>query len=236
MAIALINSSGKIAASGPSNGSNCTFNATGSNLVVSGGAQGNFGSGALAAITPSDSLTNTWTSLTKREGFTSWRSAAQLFYVLSPSVGSGQTFNVSSSDNTAIGAAGFSGVAAFGAESAGGTSAGTTTQPGSLTPSEDGCLLIAFLCYCRNTGDPTVTIDNSFTILYQGASNGQYVACFAYKVQTTAAAINPTWTHDNDFGSSVPSVSTMAYWTPAASATLPGPRNYRQAVKRASFY
>lgn len=194
-----------------------SFNSSGGNLAVTGGASGNFGSGSLAAITFSDSKSNSWTSLTKTSAFTSWRSACQLAYKLTPSVGSGHTVSGSCSDNTAGGAAIFSGVASFGAESAGGNSgSGTTCQPGSLTPSEDNCLLLTALCFCRNTGDADVSIDNGFTIIDQNRTNGgQYCIALAYKIQTTAAAINPTWTHENDFGSFVNAVAVMAYWKPA---------------------
>lgn len=75
--------------------------------------------------------------------------------------------------------------------SASGTS--TTSQPGSITPSANGALIVTG---CQCGPNTNVSINDSFTIsddiLY---SAGNYFGgAMGYLIQTTAAAVNPTWT------------------------------------------
>ena len=68
----------------------------------------------------------------------------------------------------------------------------TSLQPGSITPSEDNTVVISGLSYSAASSP---AIDSSFstpvTADHRAAMN--YGSSGAYKIQTTAAAVNPTW-------------------------------------------
>lgn len=152
------------------------------------------------APTASDSKGNTWNSMTFIAS-TSLR--VTVFYAFAKGggaldVGSGHTFtSTRSSGFQSVNVAAFPGgntTAPFGAESAGGSTAGATTvQPGSLTPSEDNMLLIA-ACGGGTPANP-FSVDSPFTIAVQndgGVDN--FPSALAYSIQTTATARNPTFT------------------------------------------
>lgn len=78
-----------------------------------------------------------------------------------------------------------------------GAASAATIQPGSLTPSVNNCLIITSEGNFNSGGTgPSLTINESFTITNQDASvYGSYCGSGqAYLIQTTAAAVNPTWT------------------------------------------
>jgi len=84
-------------------------------------------------------------------------------------------------------------------QESGTTSGGVSTlQPGSLTPSEDNCLVITGMAHEANTSGAT-SINGGFTISdgtgYQGGVHEG--GSMAYLVQTSAAAANPTWNITN---------------------------------------
>jgi hypothetical protein len=90
----------------------------------------------------------------------------------------------------------FSGAAASPLDQQAGTSAGAsgaTVQPGSVTPTVDGEVLVAG--YSGYFADVS-SIDSSFTITDQFSSSGGHhlTTAAAYKIQTAASAENPTWT------------------------------------------
>lgn len=68
----------------------------------------------------------------------------------------------------------------------------STIQPGSVTPSADGYLIISGLAV---SSQPTaaMTVDSGFTIADQRYAGGAEYGAAAYLIQGTAAAINPTW-------------------------------------------
>lgn len=75
---------------------------------------------------------------------------------------------------------------------------------GSITPSEDGEVLITGLLGWADgaTPAPNATIDNGYAtpigLAYSGANH--YAIATSYKIQTTAAAINPKWSIFNGTG------------------------------------
>lgn len=148
--------------------------------------------------TLSDSKSNTYTQLTGASKVGSGP-AVSIWYAKNAACGTGHTFTVTATTKyPSICVQVFSGgdiSAPFdtGKES-GATSLGTTIQPGSLTPSVDNCVLITG--YGDDITSRTLSIDSSFTITDQaGLVGGQaYSVGMAYKIQTTAAAVNPTWT------------------------------------------
>jgi len=197
-----------------------------SSLLVSAGAQGNTGTTTTSAIdttgatllvmvctyatsaSVSDSKSNTWTSLTAQSNTGIFN---QIFYVNSatPTVGSGHTFTLTASVSVVTAMAfNLTLASPFDVQTGSSAASGSTIQPGSITPGSNNEIIISGV-----TGGNTMTtvsIDSGMTIVYQqpltGGSNYGHGA--AYKVQTTAAAINPTWTFAN--GSTANISSTIA--------------------------
>ena len=76
----------------------------------------------------------------------------------------------------------------------------TTSQAsGSITPSEDNCLIVSGFGTTYTSADETVS--ESMTITDRIATNGgvNYGIGMAYKIQTTATAINPSWAWTGTF-------------------------------------
>jgi len=155
--------------------------------------------------TLSDSKSNTWIPLTDPGGVIRLR----LFYATNPTVGSGHTFTASDvvSSFPAVAVASFSGAntsSPFDVENGASGLSFTTLQPGSITPTEDNELVISALTH-QQLSDP-VGIDGGFTITDQVQLVGglAFGLAFAYLIQTSAAAANPTWSiNDAANGSAV---------------------------------
>jgi hypothetical protein len=167
-----------------------------------------------SAPTLADSKGNSWTPLTQYGTGPSW---TRLFYAQNASCGAGHTFTLSATGfgyPTLVMAA-FSGVnaSAFdvenGAVNGGG---GSTLQPGIVTPGVDNCLVVSSFCFNQG-GDYGPGVDSGFSILDTLPSGGApgSLACL---VQTTAAAVNPTWT----LSSGVQRVATIAVFRPGLAA------------------
>jgi hypothetical protein len=210
MAIALVTST---KAAGQNGGTSAGIDTTGANLIVLGVVSYS----AVGDATVSDSKGNT-----PYVGLTKYTATAlqyvKIFYFLSPTVGSGHTFTVTSSAGfSAMVVASFSGVSAFDAgkdTGASTASAVTTLQVGSLTPSVDNCLMVTVVGL--NASSSTPTIDSSFNAAtefqnYVGSTN--FGAALSYQVQTTATARNPTWT----FSLTTGAAAAMAVFKPPAA-------------------
>lgn len=167
-------------------------NTVGSTLFVSG--TGGFRSPYPAQ---SSSPANTWTGLTGAGS--GGGGAVRMWYVSSPSTSSSQTFSADGGDLTTAyssdGAFGFSGVTTLDSEAAGDSMGGSfaTIQPGSITPSQSGEVLVTCIGSFGGSAN-TWSIDSGFTIIYQGANEVGIVFAIAYKIKTDAVAENPTWT------------------------------------------
>lgn len=159
---------------------------TGANLLVV--CFSYYTAGADPSVT--DSKGNTYTKLTPREGGVA---GALIYYCQGGTVGAGHTFSCdASSANRMISVMAFSGVAAspLGLQS-GATSGGATSiAPGSVTPAQDGELIVA-MAALRDGG--TVSVNDGFTIANQVPYDANIGIAAAYKVQTTAAAANPSF-------------------------------------------
>lgn len=153
--------------------------------------------GTTADVTLSDSKSNTWTALTRRTTANTFY-RERMYYCRGGTVGTGHTFTVAGTNfYGAMCAMAFSGSAATvtdqetGAE----TNSASSLATGSITPSEDNCLIVVGI----NTGDTpaAVSIDGGFTIpastTIDGQANIYQGHSMAYLIQTTAAAANPTW-------------------------------------------
>lgn len=154
--------------------------------------------GAATEPTVSDSKGNTWT---QRTAYTDGVTRTRVYYAANPTVGSGHTFTATGTGSfSAVAVSAHDGIATttpYDVENGGSFSSGTTGSTGSVTPSEDGELLVAVWGYAAN-GQPTgVSVDNSFTVMGQASNTGNsFGVAHAYLYQTPAAAVNPaaSWT------------------------------------------
>lgn len=172
------------------------FDSTGGNFIIVFGAW----YGGVADVTCVDNKGNTYTPLTARSAANFPK--VRLFYAENPTVGTGHTITVESSGNGAFASmafAVFSGLklaSSFDVENGATTGGSTTLSTGSITPSEDNELIVAGVGW--QTAGRTASIDNGMTITNQldAVGNESIGHALAYKIQTTAAAINPQWTLD----------------------------------------
>jgi hypothetical protein len=174
-------------------GTTGTLNTTGANLLVACVSY-------YANVTPpqiSDSKGNSWTLAVDATG--AQDSHLQLFYSVPSNVGSSHTFTVTGNGSmSSINLMAFAGVAASPLDKvAEAFASGTSVQPGSVTPTQDDELLISCLTN-TDASDTNRSIDGGFTISGQigwdGTTYSNAVAG-AYRVQTAAAAANPTWSY-----------------------------------------
>ena len=159
---------------------------------------------------PSDSLGNTWTYIATatapaNAGGATVRSG--IFYCLNPTTGTAQNFSVTSIYGPVfvIAASGVATSAALDLHSEAGAGGYTssTVQPGGITPSQNGEILITLLD--GGTFGTPYTIDSSFTNPDSQAytSGLSFGGSMGYLIQTTAGVEDPTWsatTQPNVFG------------------------------------
>lgn len=167
-------------------GATAAVNTTGADLIVVSVSEY---SGTGAGL--SDSKSNTWTALTQKSGGSGGNSKARIYYCAAPTVGSGHTFTWTGGSLESMEVIAVRGAHATPFDAEAGTTNGT--QPGSITPSVNGCLVV-----CELSADTTATvptINSGFTAIgARGYVVSQYLQSGgAYLIQSTAAAINPTW-------------------------------------------
>jgi hypothetical protein len=172
-----------------------SFNSTGADLLVAVYA------GYSSAVAPSnDSKGNTWTrALNFYDTVTP--NYASIWYVVAPTVGSGHTLAVVGGTSYYAGwcVACFSGALQSSPLDANTVTniagSGTTIQPGSVTPSANNELVICGIGARFSATAPSIS-GNGFTITDSMGNNGTYnwATALAYVIQTSAAAVNPTWT------------------------------------------
>lgn len=189
MAIALV-TNGQIAGNA-NGGTSGVLDTSGASLLVISVCQYS----GVAAQAPTDSKSNTWTALTEQKE--AIEASNRLYYVANPTVGSGHTFTVAATGIFSVTQiAAFSGVktsSPFDQQNGNKTFDSISSfQPGSVTPGEDNELIIAAIAASRST---TFSINSSMTITNSsdynsGVSEG---GALAYLVQSSFAAINPTW-------------------------------------------
>ncbi len=155
-------------------------------IVLCVSAVGNFG-----ANTVSDNKSNSWNALTYRGSGTA---GIQFYWSVPTTVGSGHTFQVTTSGNSSypsICVAAFSGgkQTAPNDQQNGADGAGNpTVSSGSITPSEDNCLIVSAVSASSGS---TPAVDSGMTVIE--TEDGFIGSALAYKIQTTAAAINAGW-------------------------------------------
>jgi hypothetical protein len=160
---------------------------------------------------PTDNMGNTFL-----EGITVISGSRRLYvwYCINPTVGAGHTV-------TKTGNAASTGLLAYSASSptfdqasAGASGNGTSAASGSFTPAQNGSLIISGLLV--EGGNKPYAVDSGLTIQNDEGAGGAYNLVDADLVQTTAAAINPTWTWT---GAENYSVGAVAFYE-AVSATV----------------
>src|SRR5215472_13389017 len=186
---------------------------TGADLLVVQVVDSNHGT------TLSDNKGNTWVSAA---GPTTTNGPdAQLYYATNPIVGTGHTFTATvTSQSPALLVQAWSGSGSSPLDQtnfANGLFV-STLQPGSVTPGQNGELIVTGQCSGSTSGSSSVnlgfTISDSFLQV-----NGQHVGgALAYLVQGTAAAINPTWTGT---GLNFTGATIATFKAAAAAATYP---------------
>ncbi len=213
MAIALIASANQASVNG-SSATTGAINTTGANLLAVHVA--NYGGSGAGTLT--DSKGNTWTPGTPQNG---GNARSRWYYAAgSITVGSGHTFTITA-DFAALEVFAFSGADAspFDQES-GNLVSGTSFQPGSLTPSDDDCLVVIGVAV---TANETIAINGSFSTPVTNAfTPGQNLGGSAsYWIQTTATAANPTWTFGNSLEASTTMIVFKAATVPVVYDTIP---------------
>lgn len=160
--------------------------------------------------TVSDSKGNTWIPLTPQPNNNNEIYKARIFYVANPIVGTLHTFShisVGTPSYETIYAAAFSGVktaSPFDVENgATGSSSTPTLQPGSITPSQANELVVTACTVDSLTGAPTVSAGFDLIDSAMGVNGLSVGGGLAFQVQTIAAAVNPTWTSDNNVWAAV---------------------------------
>lgn len=178
------------------------IDSTGANLLLAPMALA-----AAAYTSTSDSKSNPYTNTT-RYGGTSPYHTYQTYCAEADIVAVGGSHTATNAlGYQRIGLLAVAGAAAlpFDQESGGDAASSTSIQPGSITPSEDGCLLVSTVT-C--VGGGVITPPAGWTVV----GNNTNYAAIAYLIQGTAAAVNPTWSA----ASSSHMSSSMTVWKPAA--------------------
>jgi hypothetical protein len=191
------------------------LNTTGANLLI--GVTHEYEPTAQGTL--SDTFTNTWTPRTAY----SQGSVARVRIAYATNVGSNvgadhRLLDTATNIYGVVTLAAFSGAhatAPYHSENGANTGGNTSLQTGSVTPPEDGCLIVAVIA--NATATTAFSIDSGFSTPVQIAYNGGTAArggAIAYLIQGTAAAVNPTWSNTNSFDGSV----AIAVFLPGAAA------------------
>jgi hypothetical protein len=176
------------------------INTTGSDLIVAG-VTFFANPGAAGCSTPnvfSDSKSNTWSTAKTVQNNGTSDGEFDLFYVHAPTVGSGHTFNYNKECFSSIYILAFSGSVLSPLDvtsSASNASTETSQASGSITPTQNGDLIITGLLVSGPTTSTTVNSSITQADAFNPAVNSQtYGTGLGYFAQSTAAPINPTWT------------------------------------------
>lgn len=193
MAISLVASATKNAAIISSGTTSAVDTTGGSGIIVIMGAGASAGT-----LSVSDNKSNTYTAI--NNVVSGWQ--LSMFYCAAPTVGTGHTFSpgatTPASYNGTITVFCFSGTDRIvfydGQQNSNFSLASTTVQPGSITPSRNGCLIVSGHSGATNGSVPTINLSFSTPFGTAAVAGTSFSAYGSYLIQTAAAAINPTWT------------------------------------------
>lgn len=173
-----------------------------------------------------DSKGNTWANLTTHVS-NGGNVSGFIAYVKNATVGSGHTFSFGTTATfPGICVAAYSGVdvtAPFDQQNGADNVAASTGQPGTITPSAAGALVIACAQYLDATN--VASVNGSFILQENQASDATAThvgSSLAYLIQTSAAAANPTFTA-TAAGSSRQWLGIASFLAATGGATTWGP-------------
>lgn len=160
--------------------------------------------------TISDSKGNTWSNVVANQYYGAVGLATK--YCASPTVGSSHTVTSNFVNYVFIVVSAFSGAKAtspLDQTAVAGSGSGATSQAaGSITPSEDNCLVVSYLGIDGGSSAPS--IGSSFTKIASDYNRGWEGGGFGYIVQSTAGATNPSWSWSGACGAVAVSASFKA--------------------------
>ncbi len=188
-------------------------------ILIFGGASYGPGSGE----TLSDFLSNMWSGLTQQTD--TFNITGRQYYAKNAIVGGSETFTFTGTGiypSCCVMALSGSDLSDPFDQENGATTNGTSLATGSVTPSTDNQILIAFLAF--DTAG-TISVDGGFTGLIQtNASGSNEGSAMAYLIQTTATAANPTFTSSGSSGHMAATIATFKTATspppPAGGGTI----------------
>lgn len=156
---------------------------TGASLLLI--ASGGFVHGSLT-----DNVGNTFAALTDYSEASGSQPRAKFYYATTPNTSAAYVLTSTTGGDTCIAVLALSGSDGFDSgKDSGATSSGNTSiQPGSLTPSAAGSLVVT--SFTRTLG--TAAAIAGYTII-ETPAGGAYKFNLAYQIQGAATATNPTW-------------------------------------------
>lgn len=143
--------------------------------------------------TETDSQGNTWNLVAT---YTSnGQHNLDVYYWKNPSVSASHTVTISGTGSAPVySIVGFTGADLTAPNDQHNGNAGVfldTLATGSITPSANNCLIVSPLLYSRSQGG-AYPVDSGMTVIHRDEAS-TFCITAAYKIQTTAAAINVTW-------------------------------------------
>jgi hypothetical protein len=180
---------------GANGGTSGTFNSTGADLIVVAVSYNNTGAG----LTLTDSASNTWTSIAIYTAAP--YEELQAWYCHGPTTSASHTVSFGGASSAcSVNVSSWSGSAASSLDQhSGAAGTGLTTQSaGSITPTSDNALVLAF-CTVADANTATTTTSgftpsgSDSTWQTAGVSFQNNGISQDYQIQTTATAVNPSW-------------------------------------------
>jgi hypothetical protein len=195
------------AALGANGGALPTIDTTGANLIVVSVAW--FPAGTFTDIT--DNKSNTYLELPAVDD-TATRQ--RLFYCIGATTGSGHVVTVNATGvYCSAQLVAFSNISAIdsGITNANVSGAGTTVQPGSVTPSQDKAVLVAGVTF-EGVGRVIESVDSGWTLAEATTQAAEAQGgAIAYKILTSAAANNPTFTGNGSASAAAGTIASFKY-------------------------
>lgn len=175
---------------GASGGTSAAIDTTGADLIIFAAVQD-----FAAAFTVSDNQGNTYTDTAMGISTGNGDAKTALFVCFSPTTSATHTFTIGGGTfhQAANILAVRSGLSLDVTATSTNNTASTTIAPGSVTPSSSPAMVISIVGASGAPGG-SFSIDSGMTISDQNGGANHYFVALAYKFQSSAAAISPTWT------------------------------------------
>lgn len=175
------------------NGGSCPptpgLETTGTNLIIITASYASVATG----LSMTDNKSNTWSFLTAHG--TVGNVSVNLYYCINPIVGSNHSFTLTGSTIFGwVAAEVFSGGSIFDQQNGAASALASSLATGSITPSEDNELIVSGEAYFGDSTMATINSGMNITDSFKDCCTTATTGAMAYKIQTTATAINPTWT------------------------------------------